>query len=135
MERAKAYRISPYSPSTMLAKLDGRTKEARLLAKVRDDLIRHVGGQPTVTQRHVIERVAWLSLRCALLDRKMATGSFSPHDNREFLACSGALTRLLTKLGFKASDKLASGPSFSEYLKAKLSGASPASGSDPGQAP
>jgi hypothetical protein len=116
MERAKAYRIKPYSPTHMLAKLDRRTKEARLLEEVRADLIRHIGGQPTVTQRHVIERCAWLSLRVALLDRKMATGSFSPHDNREFLACSEALTKLLAKLGFKATDSRPSVPDLNEYL-------------------
>ena len=48
--------IGPYSRPHMLAKIDGRTKEARLLEAARASLARHVGGSPNDIQRVLIER-------------------------------------------------------------------------------
>ena len=64
-------RIGPYSTPTVLAKLDGRTREARLMQKVRDDLTGHLGGDLTAPQTALVERAAWLSLHVALMDEKM----------------------------------------------------------------
>lgn len=44
-------KIKPYSSSDSLRKLDGRSKEARLLRKVRAELTAHIGGRPTITQK------------------------------------------------------------------------------------
>jgi hypothetical protein len=52
--------IGPYSRPHMLAKIDGRTKESRLMAAARDELTRHVGGSPSHVQRVLIERAARL---------------------------------------------------------------------------
>jgi hypothetical protein len=42
----------------MLAKIDGRTKESRLMAAARAELTRHVGGSPSSVQKALIERLA-----------------------------------------------------------------------------
>jgi hypothetical protein len=46
----------------MLAKIDRRTKESRLMAAARAELVRHVGGAPTSVQRTLIERATRLQL-------------------------------------------------------------------------
>lgn len=93
--------IGPYSRPTSLAKLDGRTREARLMRAVRDDLTSHLGGNLTAPQKALVERAAWLSLHIALMDEKTMTegGPGSERDSRQYLAWSNALTRILRDLG------------------------------------
>lgn len=95
-------RIGPYSRPTALAKLDGRTREARLMRQVRAELTAHVGGNPSATQRQLIERCAWLSLHVAQLDARTAEGrALTDHDSRQYLAWSNTLTRTLRQLGLE----------------------------------
>ena len=97
-------KIGPYSRPSTLAKLDGRTREARLLAEVRADLTAHLGGSPSATQRRMVERASWLSLWVAQLDAKAVEGGgLTDHDHRTYLAWSSALTRTLRQLGLKAA--------------------------------
>ena len=96
--------IGPYSRPPALAKLDGRSSEARLMRKVRNDLVAHVGGKPSVTQSMLIERIVNLSLRVATMDRKFtATGEMTEHDTATYLAWSSSLSRLLRELGMKGT--------------------------------
>lgn len=89
------------SPNT-LAKLDGRTREARLMQKVRAELVAHVGGSPSATQRALIERAANLTVRLAVMDQKFAeTGVQSEHDSRTYLAWTNTLTRTMRHLGLE----------------------------------
>ena len=99
-----AARIGPYSRSGPLARIDGRSREGRLLRSVRAELVRHIGGNPSATERALIERAVWLSLRVAQLDAKMAAGnSFSDHDSRTYLAWSNSLARTLREVGLRPS--------------------------------
>lgn len=112
----KTRAIGPYSRPNTLAKLDGRTREAALMRRVRADLTAHVGGNPTATERAMIERAVWLSLRLAQLDAKMAAGdAFTIHDSNHYIAWSNALTRTLARLGFKAA--AATAPSLAEIMR------------------
>jgi hypothetical protein len=114
--------LGPYSRPSVLAKLDGRTREARLLAEVRADLTAHVGGSPSATQRRMIERCAWLSLWVAQLDAKaIEGGGLTDHDHRTYLAWSAALTRMLRQLGWKGAS--AKRPSLAEHLAARAGAA------------
>ncbi len=95
-------RLKPYSRPPALAKLDHRTREAKFMAARRAELMAHVGGKPSATQRIMIERAVWLSLQVALLDVKQAEGeAFTQHDSNAYLAWTGALTRLMRHLGMK----------------------------------
>jgi len=70
------------------------------MRQIRDDLAKHVGGTPTAAQAVLIDRCAWLSLRIALLDRKLASGcDFTEVDSNVYLAWSNSLTRTLARLG------------------------------------
>lgn len=49
--------------------LDWRTREGKLLAAARAELIAHVGGHPNNVQKALIERAARLTLYIELMDR------------------------------------------------------------------
>jgi hypothetical protein len=84
----------------VLAKIDRRRREARLLETTRADLAAHVGGAPSAVQRRLIERAAMLTLHVALFDeRAIAAQGMSERDAREYLAYSNSLTRTLKALG------------------------------------
>ena len=102
--RQMATRVGPYSRPRPLAKIDGRTREGRFLRSIRAELIDHVGGCPSVTERALIERAVWLAFRVAQLDAKMArSDNFTDHDSRTYLAWSNSLARCLRELGLKPS--------------------------------
>jgi hypothetical protein len=110
----KRNRIGPYSRRGALAKIDGRSPEALLIKRVVADLNAHVGGQPSVTERSLILRAAWLSLRVAQLDEKIAAGEFTDHDSNSYLAWSNSLVRVLALLGMKGAGERP--PSLAEVL-------------------
>ena len=100
---------------TTLARLDGRTKEARLLQQVRAELTAHVGGCPSATQRIAIDRAAALTLHVARMDAKAAEpGGMSDHARREYLAADSSLRRMLQMLG--AEGKAQREPTIHELL-------------------
>ncbi|GEN60856.1 hypothetical protein ANI02nite_27400 [Acetobacter nitrogenifigens DSM 23921 = NBRC 105050] len=92
-------RINPYSRPDAVAKLDGRSKEARLVKETRRELLAHLGKKPTVTQIALVERVAWIRLHLSLLDRKMAGTAPGERDARQYLAWTNTMAKLLTRLG------------------------------------
>jgi hypothetical protein len=88
----------------LLSDLDWRTREGRFLVAVRRDLTAHIGGKPNLVQRQLIERAARLTLYVELLDaRSLAAGSMSDHDQKQYLAWSNSLVRLLKTLGIKGA--------------------------------
>jgi hypothetical protein len=101
----------------MLAKIDGRTKESRLMAAARAELTRHVGGSPNSIQRALIERAARLMLYIEVMDREtLETGTMSERASRQYLAWSNSLRLTLRDLGVRAApaEKL---PDLDGYLK------------------
>ena len=100
MNGADLTQIGPYSRPPALAKMDGRTREARLMRDTRKALFQHVGGKPSATQALVIDRIVNLTLRVATMDRKFAeAGTMTEHDTGTYLAWSAALSRLTRQLG------------------------------------
>jgi hypothetical protein len=85
--------IHPPHRPVALAKLDQRTKEARLMRETRAELVAHVGGNPSAVQAAMIERACQLTLRIVAMDRKFAeTGAQTDHDSRTYLAWSNSLS-------------------------------------------
>jgi len=72
-------KLGPYSKEIVLARPDGRTKEARCLQPARKALLEHLGREARLSapQRALVERAAMLQLRCAVLDGKILDGTFS----------------------------------------------------------
>lgn len=117
--RASAHPIAPYSRPAALAKLDQRTREARLMRDARAELIAHVGGRPSATQRALIEQAVQLRLRLAVMDRTFAESvTMTEHDLRTYLAWSNSYTRTLRQLGLEAAPSIAAGPTLAEILAA-----------------
>jgi hypothetical protein len=133
--------IRPYSRPGALAKLDQRTKEARFVRETRDELLVHVGGRPSATQRALIEQLVQIRLRLAVMDRRFAeTGAQTDHDSRTYLAWANSYARLLRQLGFAAPKEHAQ--SLTDYLAAKAAsephtapGASPRHSTAPASSP
>lgn len=74
------------------------------MRQVRAELTAHVGGQPSATQRALIDRAVWLSLHVAQLDARAAEGrGLTEHDSRTYLAWSNTLTRTLRQLGLEGA--------------------------------
>jgi hypothetical protein len=95
-------KLGPYSQTSTLAKLDGRTREARLIKSLRAELTAHVGNAPSVTQRLLIDQAVQLQLRIALMDAEGTDpGEMSERRQVQYLAWTGALARLLQQLGMK----------------------------------
>lgn len=114
-------RVGPYSRPPALASIDMRSREGLLLRRIRGELTAHVGGRPSATQSVLIERAALLNLQIAMLDAKHAAGGLSSHDQREYLAWTNALTRLMRQLGLKGAAER--GPSLRDHLAQRASAA------------
>jgi hypothetical protein len=95
--------IGPYTGDAALAKLDGRRKEARLMRAMRDELIAHIGGAPSVVERRLIDRAAVLALRLAIMDARAPDGRLSEKDAREYMCWNNGYARMLQTLGLKPS--------------------------------
>ncbi len=94
--------MAAISARNTLAKLDGRTREARLMESTRNDLVAHVGGAPSATQRAMIERAANLTVRIAIMDRRFAeTKQQTEQDSRVYLAWTNTLSKTLRHLGLE----------------------------------
>ncbi|TLU71466.1 hypothetical protein [Lichenicoccus roseus] len=91
----------PHRANSLLS-LDGRSTEGRLLRKVREELIAHVGGKPSATQKQIIEQICWLRLHITKMDAKaLQAGEFSLAAGKQYLAWSNSLERLSRQLGLQ----------------------------------
>ena len=96
------------------AGVTAKSREGRLIKEVRAELLGHVGGAPSATQRALVERCVMLSVHLARMDTKaLAAGAMSDHASREYLAWSNTLTRTLRQLGLKGE---AAKPSIDDLL-------------------
>jgi len=93
-------KISPtYGPESA-AKIDGRTWQARLLKATRRNLTAHVGGSPSVTQRALIDRAAWVTLHLAVLDKKTVDGMpLTTPEQVAYTSLNATLARCMARLG------------------------------------
>ena len=96
------------------------------MREVRAELTAHVGGNPSATQRALIERAAALTLHLTLLDAKLLRtgGAMTGHDSRQYLAWSNSLTRTLRELGLREAPRAA--PTLQEYLAGTQAAGAPA---------
>jgi hypothetical protein len=94
-------RLGPHTREhQLLAGLDWRTREGKLLAAARAELIAHVGGHPNNVQKALIERVARLTLYIELMDRDaVEAGTMSERNSRQYLAWVNALRLCLREIG------------------------------------
>jgi hypothetical protein len=111
----KIRQIGPQSRPLSLARIDGRTKAAKLMASVRSELTSHVGGAPNFPQRCLIERAAVLAVRLAAIEEKIIDGE--PIDNDRAIAWFNAHRRTIAALGLQPASTQAQ-PTLTDYLTA-----------------
>jgi hypothetical protein len=95
--------------------IDGRSREGKFLRKCEAELIAHVGGAPSFTQRLLIRRAARAMLKLELFDAKMTADTWTDHDARTFGGLSNSLRLMLRELGMKPP-KTAKPPSIAEIV-------------------
>jgi hypothetical protein len=96
-------------------RVDGRTSEARMMRRLRADLVAHVGDHPSTAQMILIETAARLQMHLAVMDRKfMENGDMTPFDSKRYTAWANTLTRTLVRLGLKGA--AAAAPTLAEHL-------------------
>lgn len=66
-------------------------------------LIEHVGGAPSITQRLLIDRAIKTRLQLDALDEKLAAGNWTAHDQRTFGGLQNAFRLTLRELGIAPS--------------------------------
>ena len=110
-------KYGPYAREIVLAKVDGRSREGRLLTQVRRALIEQLGGETKLSpaQRLLVDRAAHMQLRCAKLDARLIDGTYTPYDNSTHAAFSNALRRTLLALHLETPIG-AGPPSLDEHL-------------------
>jgi hypothetical protein len=97
-------KLGPHSRPGKLAIADGRTAEAQLMKRVRDDLAQHCGGKPSATQKMIIAQCAMLTLRIHLMDRAaLQHGEMTTTQAKNYLCWTNSLSRLLKQLGMKGT--------------------------------
>lgn len=111
-------RLGPYSAvfrrGAIGASIDGRSTTGRFIRDMEKQLIDHVGGKPTVTQRLLIERIIKVRLQLDLLDDKLTSGEWTPHDSRTYGGLLNAYRLLAREIGIEAAS--AAQPSVQDRL-------------------
>ena len=115
----KAHRIGPHSRATALARLDGRTREAKEMREIAAALTEHLGGDLTPPQQMLVQMTGVLWLRLSLMAPQMLTDpGQAERYGSVFLAWVNALRRNLAELGVKPQE-VERVPSLKQYLAEK----------------
>jgi hypothetical protein len=85
-----------------LLRIDMRTKQGRLLRRIREGVLNHLtqGAEPTIIQCSLAERCAWLELQLQMYDAKQIAGQFTSYDAKVYYAAVNSLKRLYKEIGF-----------------------------------
>ena len=109
-------KVGPRSRADSILAVDGRSDIGRLLRAVRCELADHLGGEPTLPQRLLIELIAVKVVRLKLqLER-----GFSEGDSERLLSWQNSLRRDLESLGLERRSERV--PTLQEYLTGKTKG-------------
>lgn len=87
--------------------VDGRSRSGRYLGRCRQELLRHLGDDPSPVQRALVERIARMQLQLSLLDERAATGAeLSAAEHRAYVSLTSATIRAMRALGLKGAAPL-----------------------------
>jgi hypothetical protein len=90
------------------------------MRQVRADLIQHVGGRPSATQRMLIERAVTKTGYLARLDAEaLSPAGLSDHRRREYQAADNSLRLVLRELGIKGVAERQ--PTLQDYVASRAS--------------
>lgn len=98
-----------------LDRLDRRTHAGRVVRDLTAALVQHLGGNPTIAQKLLIERIVKMKLQLDGLGDKLETGEWTAHDTRTYVGLSNAYNRALRELDRMKPGK-ATAPSLDEVI-------------------
>jgi hypothetical protein len=83
--------------------ISGRSREGRFITTYENLLVEHLGHEPSITEKLLIQRAARTACHIELLDeRALAVGELlSTSDHNRYCAWSNSLTRILIRLGLE----------------------------------
>jgi hypothetical protein len=100
--------VGPYSRKLQRGAIgdlfDGRSAEGRFVRALEAELVQHVGGQPSICQRLLIDRLIKIRLQLDLLDAKLAKGQWTAHDGRTYGGLLNAFRLTARELGIAAPE-------------------------------
>lgn len=104
----KPHSVGPYSKTlrrgVIGTSIDGRSALGRFMRDMEKQLVDHVGGKPTLPQRLLIDRMVKVRVQLDLLDDKLASGEWTPHDSRTYGGLLNAFRLLAREIGIKDGD-------------------------------
>lgn len=108
-----------------MARLDGRSREARFRKQLRAELVRHVGSRPSGVQQQLIDLAVDTAFQIELMRQNRAeNGALAEHSHRVMLAWANIYRRVLLQLGL-------TGVADKPLSLAELMAQKPASGPQP----
>ena len=112
---ARMARPGPYSRPSVLRKIDARSVEGRIVARVRGALIEQLGGKATASERMLVDNIATLELLIELTKVRLLTGDSTDLELQRHIAfLIGSQLRVLTAIGVDRAQLPQ--PSLAEYL-------------------
>lgn len=121
-------RLGPYSRRLHRGAIgdlfDGRSAQGRFVRHLEAELVAHVGGAPSVTQRLLIDRLIKIRLQLDLFDAKLGAGEWTPHDGRTYGGLLNAFRLTARTLGLIGAAAIP--PSPLEYAASKTAPGAPA---------
>jgi len=85
-----------------IVRCDGRSRAGRLLKHPRKALCDHLGPHASTAQLAIVEHIAFLELRAALLSQKIIDGTYTNYDSSTHYALIGALRRCYREIGIES---------------------------------
>jgi hypothetical protein len=122
-------RIRPYTKrldrGAVGTLFDGRSEQGRFVRRLEAELVQHVGGQPTITQRLLIDRAIKIQLQLGAFDDKLTAffegkgdSIWTLHDHRTYAGLCSQFRLCLRDLGIRgANGNARSSATFDEYWK------------------
>ena len=99
-----------------LRQLDGRSAEGRLVRRLEGELLAHIGHEPSIAERLLVDQIVKLRLLLDALGEKMMNGSFTDLDRRCFGAAHNAIRLALREIGLKPTAQTNQPLDLSTYL-------------------
>jgi hypothetical protein len=100
-------RLGPYSRvlqrGVIADTVDGRSREGRLMRAMEAELVRHVGGSPSIVAKLLIERTVKIRMQIDGLEEKLARGDWTPHDSRTYGGLLNAYRLCCREIGLKGT--------------------------------
>jgi hypothetical protein len=94
-----AQKLGVHWKAHALWKIDRRTKQAAYLRRVREELNRHIGANPSIIDKMLVDRACMLSLRLVQIDRMiLEERPLTDIDTRMAVSWQNALVRTLNSL-------------------------------------